>query len=493
MARIDELRQQLTTMAKHGAVISLLGWDQEVNLPPKGQAFRGEVAALLASDLHQRVTDSKFVKLVKQLNQPTAIKRLSRAERVIVRETWRDLEKATKLPSAFVEELTRLTARAYGVWVDARQSSDFSHFAPVLTKIVELVRRQAELLGYQDSPYDALLDLYEPDMTVAQLDGLFEPLARELADLIRQAKKIKPYRLPAGDYPLDKQSRLNELVAGRLGYDLRAGRIDTSPHPFMTSFHPTDARLTTRYDHRDFWISLGSVIHEIGHALYEQGLPAAEFGTPLGEAISLGIHESQSRLWENFVGRSRPFAEFLQPEIKAVFGARKVRFTTAQLHRSLNFVRPSLIRVEADEVTYNLHIVIRYELEKDLIEGRLKVKDLPAVWHQKYKDYLGVRVPDDARGVLQDIHWSHGSFGYFPTYALGNLYAAQLYAAAKRQLPRLEIGFARGNFAPLLDWLHRNIHRHGRRYHPTELIKRATGQSPSPDYLVEHLKRKLGG
>jgi carboxypeptidase Taq len=281
---------------------------------------------------------------------------------------------------------------------------------------------------------------------------------------------------------------LNEEVATIIGYDLKAGRIDESAHPFTTGFHPTDIRITTRYGEDDFYVSLGSVIHEAGHAMYEQGLPAKEYGTPLGEAISLGIHESQSRIWENLVGRSMEFCEFLMPLLKKHF--KDIKFSAKDLHAWLNRVQPSLIRVESDETTYNLHIILRYEIEKDLIEGKLKVAELPIAWNAKMKEYLGIEAPDDAHGVLQDVHWSYGSIGYFPTYSLGNVYSAQLFNKAKKDIPELQAGFAKGEFSPFLKWLRKNIHQQGGRYHPEELIKKVTGEGLNSKYLVEYLTAK---
>jgi carboxypeptidase Taq len=295
--------------------------------------------------------------------------------------------------------------------------------------------------------------------------------------------------LPAAQYPQSAQAELNDEIAKALGYDMEAGRIDASPHPFTTSFHTTDVRITTRYDEADFWVSLGSTIHEVGHALYEQGLSEEHFGTPLGEAVSLGIHESQSRTWENQVGRSRAFSDYLHPRLKRYFP--DISYSAEELHRWLNRISPNLIRVESDEVTYNLHIVLRYELEKALISGEIQVADLPAAWNEKVNKYLGLKVPDDAGGVLQDVHWSHGSFGYFPTYTLGNLYAAQFFETAKRALPSLEADFAKGDFSQLLTWLRQNIHSHGRRYSPAELVTKITGEKLDAKYLLDHLATKV--
>jgi carboxypeptidase Taq len=489
--KLKELRIRLTEAAKLNSALALLNWDEEVNLGPKGHAFRGQANAALAAELHKRMTDPKFVILIAGLARKPGYNRLSADGQVVVRESWRDVSRLQKLPVDFVREMAALSSKAFGVWAQARQKSDFDHYLPVLSKIIQLKRREAELVGYKGHPYDALLDEFEPDLTCEQLDKLFLPLAGELTKLVAAVKDSPPLALPKSTYPLPAQTALNREIAASLGYDLQAGRIDASPHPFMVTIHPGDNRITTRYDEQDFWVSTGAAIHEVGHALYEQGLPARHFGTPLGEAVSLGIHESQSRTWENFVGRSPEFSEYLHTLLVKYFDKKTIRYTPGKLHKWLNRIQPSFIRVEADEVTYNLHIILRYEIEKLLIEGSLQPKELPGFWNQKVKQYLGLTVKDDAQGVLQDVHWAHGAIGYFPTYSLGNLYAAQLYNAALLSMPRLPAGYAHGRFKPLLGWLRTNIHQTGRRYRPAELVEKVTGQPPDSSHLLEHLKAKV--
>jgi carboxypeptidase Taq len=346
MSEMKKLIAELQTLSKYGSALAVLGWDEEVNLPSKAHEFRGEVNALLSSDLHKRFTDDELYKLVTSLD---GSKNLSTEQMVIVRETKRDIELSRKLPADFVEKMALLTTQAFSAWVDARKKKDFKIFEPVLTKIIEMKKKEAELLGYKQSPYDALLDEFEPGLTVETLDGLLPPLAEDINKLLSKAKA--PLDLPKIKYPLDKQSQLNHQVAKDLGYDLEAGRIDISPHPFTTTFHMTDVRVTTRYDENDFWVSLGSTIHEVGHALYDQGLPVQWFGTPLAESVSLGIHESQSRSWENMVGRSRDFVAYLYPLLKKYFP--KISYSEDELYVWLNRVSPNLIRVESDEVSYN--------------------------------------------------------------------------------------------------------------------------------------------
>jgi len=488
MAKIDDLISQLQKLSKFGSALALLGWDEEVNLPAAAYAFRGEVNATLSSELHRMFTSDELYKLVCDLNTTDEQSKLDDDQKVIVREVKRDIEHARKLPTEFVEKMSVLTSQAFSAWVEARKQSNFKLYEPVLLQIVELKKQEAEYLGYKDSPYDALLDEYEEGMNTAKIDALFGPLVSKLSTLISSIDGGDNMALPPSSYPIEKQKLLNQEVAAALGYKLDAGRIDISPHPFTIGLHPSDVRITTRYDEHDFWGALGSTIHETGHALYEQGLPASQYGTPLGEAVSLGVHESQSRTWENFVGRSRGFAAFLFPLLKKYFG--ELNFDEDQLFLSLNRVKPNPIRVESDEVTYNLHIVLRYELEKELIEGRMKVSDLPEAWNAKVKQYLGLDINNDAEGVLQDVHWSHGSFGYFPTYTLGNIYAAQLFNTAEKDIQGLSDGFAKGNFAPLLEWLRTNIHSAARRYAPDELIQKATKEAPTSKYLLEHLTQK---
>jgi carboxypeptidase Taq len=489
MSDIQKLRNELLLMSKYGSALGVLGWDQEVNLPKKGHAFRGEVNALLSADLHRRFTSKEFVGLVKKLHEPSSFDKLSDDEKIIVRETWRDLEKSLKIPTELVEQMARLSTEAFAAWAEAREKSDFKIYKPFLEKIVALNQKEAELLGYKSSPYDALLDGFEPDLTAARVEEVFTPLAKELAALVSKVKDKPKVKLPKAKYPIDTQVKMNRELAADLGYDLDAGRIDVSPHPFTTGFHPTDVRITTRYNEDDFYYAVGCTVHETGHALYEQGLLPKYYGTPMGEVGSLGLHESQSRMWENFVGRSHEYCHYLN-SLLVKYYPDNLKLTDEQVYEHLNYVQPSLIRVEADEVTYNLHIVLRFEIEKGLIEGTIKVAALPEVWNAKMKQYLGVDVPDDAHGVLQDVHWSHGTIGYFPTYTLGNIYAAQLFHKAKKEIPNLEKGFARGEFAPLLKWLRKNIHQEGSRYYPEELIKKVTGEGLNSKYLIDYLKNK---
>jgi carboxypeptidase Taq len=378
--------------------------------------------------------------------------------------------------------------------VEARQKSDFSIFAPHLKTIVALKKEEADYLGYEASPYDALLDAYEPGLTVAQVAPLFASLKTPLVALL---KKIKGAPVSPSDdflhlyYAPERQLAFGQRVLEAMGYNARNGRQDISAHPFTTSFHPTDVRITTRVDEHDLLSSLFSSIHEGGHALYDQGLNPDYFGTPLGEALSLGIHESQSRLWENGIGRSKAFWKYFYPVLQKTFPEALQKIDMENFYAAINIVRPSLIRVEADELTYNLHIMLRFEIERALMEENLPVEALPTLWNEKMKEYLGVVPDSDADGVLQDVHWSGGAIGYFPTYTLGNLYSVQFLNQAKKEMPDLMSHVEKGNLLPLKTWLNEKIHRWGRSYPSDELVRRVTGEPLNPRYFIEYLTEKF--
>ncbi len=487
------LKQALREIGHLQSVLAVLEWDQETLMPPKGTARRAETTGYLETLVHARTLALNDGYRLADLHR-WANKHPESEEAAVIRETWRVYTRATKLPPKFVRELAETRSRGHAAWVAARKANDFKKFLPLLTEIITLKRRETELVGYQHSPYDALLDTFEPELKSQEVSLLFHELRSALVELL-QAIRGSKIRLPSpkklrGHFPEDKQRAFNAWLAERLGFDLTAGRLDVSEHPFTTTFHPEDVRITTRYREDDLLFSMGSTIHEVGHALYEQGLPAEHFGTPLAEAISMGLHESQSRLWENLVGKSRPFWKFLHPHLRRAFPKPFARLSLDEIYQMVNRVEPSLIRTEADEVTYNLHIIVRFEIEKDLIEGTLAPRDLPQAWKKKMKDYLGISVPDDRRGVLQDMHWSAGYFGYFPTYALGNLYASQFFHAAKKDLPGLDRDITRGQFAPLRTWLRTHIHIHGKRHTSASLIARVTGEELSARFFVEHLHKK---
>ncbi|MGE3351448.1 MAG: carboxypeptidase M32 [Planctomycetota bacterium] len=474
---------------------ALLSWDQETGMPRGGGALRSQQLALLAGLCHERATDPRIADWLAACEADPAVQQdpLAAAN---VRGMRRDHARATRLPAALVRALAELESTAQQEWAEARAASDFARFRPLLQRMLELQRQKADCLRRGEQPrWDALADLYEPGMNAADLRRLFQPLRERLVALRQQ--------LDRGTRPDDSFARceirpqrqeafVREVLAA-MGFDFARGRLDRSAHPFCTGAFG-DVRLTTRFHKDNLLDALGSTMHEGGHGLYEQGLDPAHAGSPLGEAVSLGIHESQSRMWENHVGRSRAFWQWAAPVLHrhVVADVEDVaRHDAEALWRGANVVTPSLIRVEADEATYDLHVMVRFELETALLSGDLEVADLPAAWNARYADYLGVAVPDDRRGCLQVVHWSCGLFGYFPTYTLGNLYAAQFAAAARRALPDLDAQMARGEFQPLREWLRANVHCHGRRYEPAALCERATGAPLSSAPFLAYLEDKL--
>ncbi|HJZ58840.1 MAG TPA: carboxypeptidase M32 [Gemmataceae bacterium] len=476
---------------------AVLGWDQQTYMPRNGDGLRGEQMAFLASLAHQKFTDPKVGELLAAVEGSDLVRDPESDAAANARELRRSYDRATKLPQSLVEELARVTTQAQQAWEQAKKANDFPTFRPWLEKVVVLKRQEADAVGYKDHRYNALIDEYEPGTTVAELKELFAGLTKELVPLIRKIAESpkKPDRaILEREYPTDRQKVFAEAAAVAFGFDFAAGRLDTTAHPFCSGFGPGDCRITTRYNPRFFSEAFFGVLHETGHALYEQNLPADHFGTPLGSACSFGIHESQSRLWENQVGRGRPFWDHFFPRLRQTFPTALADTPLDAFFFAINDVRPSLIRVEADEATYNLHIALRFELELALLSGDLTVAELPGAWNTHVKALLGLDVPDDSRGCLQDIHWSFGGIGYFPTYTLGNLYAAQFMVAARQELgaESLAEDFRRGEFGRLKDWLGRNIHRHGQRFRAGELCRRATGQPLSPRPFLQYLSEKFG-
>jgi carboxypeptidase Taq len=476
----------------------VLAWDQETQLPARGAQLRADQMAALSGLVHERRTRPQVEEWLAAAEGDEALT-ADPVAAANLRELRRDHDRATRLPGSLVRELAQTAALAQRAWRDAREASDFAAFAPWLDKTLELARAKAACYrpGQAAAAYDALLDEYEPDATAAPLEQVFGELRSRLTPLIAEvAERGRP---PAGPLdglriPVPLQVDLNRIVAARIGFDFEAGRLDISTHPFCEGIGPGDTRLTTRFREDHFLDALSSTMHEAGHGLYEQGLPKDErLGEPLGEAASLGIHESQSRMWENLVGRSRAFWTWALPEARRALRSELGGASVDDLFRAANRVEPGLIRVDSDEATYNLHVLLRFDLERALLAGDLAVDDLPAAWNDRMRADLGLEVPDDRHGCLQDIHWSMGAIGYFPTYTLGNLYAAQLWEAARRDLPDLDGGIARGEFGDLLGWLRDRIHRHGRRYSALELCRRATGVELSAEPFFRYLEGKLRG
>jgi carboxypeptidase Taq len=490
-----ELIQRVKENALLESCAAVLHWDQRTYMPPKGSGHRAEQLALLAGINHQRATDPLIGELLGEVEGSDLLRDSGSPASVNVREIRRIYDRATKLPPALVKELAHISALARDVWVEARRKSDFGLFRPWLEKIVFLKRQEAEALGYEEVPYDALLDEYEPGETTARLTKLFAALRKELVQLVSavaaSGRRPDPSILDR-EYPVDHQAAFGRAVAAAIGFDFEAGRLDVTAHPFCSGIGPGDTRLTTRYNPRDFGDAFFSIMHEAGHGLYDQGLDPAHYGTPMGSAVSLGIHESQSRMWENLVGRSRAFWERFFPQARQAFPEALGEVDLDAFHFAINDCRPSFIRVDADEATYNLHILLRFELEQALISGELPAADVPAAWNESVQRYFDLTPPDDARGCLQDTHWSGGAIGYFPTYTLGNLYAAQCFAQARADLGDLDEQFRRGEFSPMKEWLTAKIHRQGQRYRAADLVVAVTGRPLSPGPFLDHLRGRYG-
>lgn len=467
------------------SVLSLISWDEQVFLPSEAAARRAEQSALLAELHHREATNPRIGESLASLEAAGAA--ASADEQVLRRHARKDYDRLTKLPPEFVREKARLDSEAYHAWAEARASRDFPKFAPLLQRQLDLARREAELLGRPDA-YDHALDKHDPGMTTARLTALFADLKRELVPLARRivGSPMKAERGLLRGFPVEAQREFLGEVTTALGFDYAHGRIDVSLHPFCSG-DGHDIRMTTRFDENNPLDSLFSAIHETGHGLYEQGLPREWIGTPLGEAVGMGIHESQSRLWENQVARSRAFWRHWEPKFRARFAPRLDAVSSDALYLAINEVAPTLIRVDSDEVTYNLHIILRFEIEQRLFRGELAVADLPAAWNALAQELLGLTPAHDGEGCLQDIHWSGGAFGYFPSYCLGNMIAAQLWYAAQTALPGLDEDFAAGRFDRLLGWLRTNIHSCGRRLETEELVRAVTGEGISPRHLVRYL------
>ncbi|GAB4448137.1 MAG: carboxypeptidase M32 [Anaerolineae bacterium] len=474
--KLNRLKAGLKDVTNLQNASALLGWDQQTYMPPGGAAARAEQTATLDRLAHELFTTDEIGALLAELS--SAGFDYDSDDAALLRVARREYNKARKLPPPLVEEMSRTFSLAHQNWQQARAEKDFSRFQDILSKIVDLNIQVAEAYGYDENIYDALLDQFEPEMKTAEVDAVFAELKAGLVPLVRA---IVANRGAVDDSPLKQdfdeaaQWDFGLIPLQAIGFDSERGRQDKSAHPFTISFSVNDVRITTRVQKNSFPSSLMSTLHEAGHAIYEQGSHPALDGTLLAGGTSLGVHESQSRLWENVLGRSRPFWQFYYPQLQAFFPRQLGAVSLEQFYRAINKVEPSLIRVEADEVTYNLHIFLRFELEQDLLTGRLAVADLPAAWNAKMEAYLGLTPPDDGVGVLQDVHWSGGSMGYFPTYTLGNVLSLQFYSQTLADIPDLPEQYARGEFGALHAWFAEKIHRHGRKYTTTELIRRVTG------------------
>ena len=493
MASYATFIERVKDIHKIGAIQGHLGWDQETIMPAKGSKARSEIMSWLAKEQHSRITNSEFAKMIDTLESDNS---LDDDQRANVREVRRRYDKAVKLPSEFVAEFALARSQALVAWQEARAESDFAKFKPHLAKLIAMTNEKIDYYGVKDTRYDVLLDEYEFGMKVSDYDPLFAGLKSRLVPLlhkIMEAKKLTPDpTLPSQmSFPVDAQTEFCKLVSSATGFDFEAGRMDASTHPFSAGLWPGDTRFTTRFDEKDPFSCLYAVMHETGHALYEQGLDANHSFTPRGDAVSLGVHESQSRFWENQVGRTPAFWKVVLPWFKEHF-PDSPDWTPEELNKIANCVEPGFIRVEADEVTYNLHIMLRYELEKKIFNDNLSVDEIPETWNQMFAEWFGIEVTEDRLGCLQDIHWSMAAFGYFPTYTLGNLYAAQLLDAMGEELGDIDAIVESGEWQPMLDWLRANIHQQGSKFTPSELIQKATGEPPTPNPFINYVEKKYG-
>jgi carboxypeptidase Taq len=491
----EQAYEELIRLSREETLLSscadLLEWDEEVFMPPGGGKQRAEQLAVLAGLSHDRATDPRYDDLLSVLETSSLVSDPESPAAVNVRELRRGFDRERRMPRRLVEESARVTSLAQKVWAKARKNNDYKTFAPWLDQIIALAREEADAAGHNGTRYDALLDDYEPGVTTEQLSKLFASLTSDLIPLVEALKENSTSpRLTTKRFPLDRQRVFSQSVAETVGFDFQRARLDLGQHPFCTSIGPGDVRIALRFVGTDITAGIFTLLHEVGHGLYDQGLDPAHYGTPMGEAVSLGLHESQSRLWENFVGRSAGFWRHFYPLLQNTFPEALKKVSLETFRDTIDRVEPGLIRVDADEVTYNLHIVIRFELERALLSGDLVSADLPGAWSELYQRHLGVTPTDDRSGCLQDAHWSEGLIGYFPAYALGNIYAAQIFNAAERDLGSLDDAFAAGDFGGLRRWLGENIHRHGMRFRSHQIIQRITGTAPDASALVEHLSNR---
>lgn len=494
-ATIKKLIEEYKDISTLGKIEGVLGWDLNVNLPPKASDERAEQTAYMAKMVSEKWLDAEFKSLLEKANQESHFAKATRDEKAIVRNLNWAAKYYHRVPQEIIIEFAETSAKAFIAWQEAKRADKFSIFIPHLKKMVGLNQIIAKHIGYKDNPYDALLDLFEPGLTVKEVGKIFKTIQPTLTKILAKIKKSPNYKEDSKivdanvAYSADDQRQLSLFVLKKMGYDLAAGRMDVSMHPFTTTLGNKDIRITNRYKPNDFRDSLMIAMHETGHALYEQGVREEYANTPLAGGVSLGIHESQSRFWENQVGRSWEFTKFLTPILHAFYPDQLSEISAEEIFKLFNMVKSSLIRTEADEVTYNLHIILRFELENALINNKIKVEDLPKIWRKKMKKYLGIVPENDSDGVLQDVHWSHGPMGYFPTYTLGNLYAAQFTNRMKKELQLNEL-IEKGELGTILSWLRTNIHQYGSLYWPEELVRKVTGERLNPKYFLNYIKNK---
>jgi carboxypeptidase Taq len=486
--KFEQLEEELKPIQNLQYINGLLGWDKEVIMPEKGQQARIHQQSTLSKLQHRLVTSDKIDTLLDEINRGN----LSKRQKAILREFEREKKKADEVPEDLMEKISEKSSETVEVWREDREEDRFDRFAENLQELVELKREYAYQIDPDKEPYQVLFKDYEPFLEFETMEEILETLKQELVPLIDDIKDSDADITTdafEGDFTQEKQEKINESIARDLGFPEESGRIDVSTHPF-TSGNTFDTRITTRYNPEDLSESILPTVHETGHALYQLGLPEDEYNSPVGEARDLSVHESQSRLWENHVGRSKAFWKYMLPKVEEEFP--EVEGTSLQdCYESINQVyEDNLIRVNADELTYHLHIIIRFEIERALVNGDIEVEDLPEVWNEKMEQYLGITPDNHKEGVMQDIHWAWGDFGYFPTYTLGSVLAAQIYDTAEEEVDDVDEKIEEGDFEPLLDWLRENIHKHGKLYETEELVKKATGQEPTPEPFLEYVEEK---
>ncbi|ESU32740.1 hypothetical protein G3A_09830 [Bacillus sp. 17376] len=493
MSALEKFNELDEKISHFNSILGLLSWDQKVISPKKGRSIFANANGTLRTEAFKLTVSEEMGEALSTLSTPEAEEYLDEAMKAKVRERLKFYNRSKSIPAAMIKDFSVLTSRANDAWEEARENNDFGKYLPYLEKIVEFKRKAVEIYGYENHPYDALLDEFEPGLTVEKLDPLFVKLRESSADLLRriQESSYKPsVEIFEQPYSVEKQKEFNRYILPLIGFDMEAGRLDETVHPFAQPVNTRDVRITTRYLENNVRSAIFGTIHEAGHGIYEQNINPEFQDTVLQEGASFGIHESQSRFLENMVGRSEEFWKYFYPKLQEHFPEQLGKVGLDDFYRATNAVQPSFVRVEADELTYNLHIMVRYEIEKALIAGEIEAKDLPGIWNAKMKDYLGISPSTDSEGVLQDIHWSFGGLGYFPSYSLGNLYAAQILNKIKKDLPDFYESIERGNFSVIQDWLRENIHQYGMLYTPNELIVKATGEELNAVYLVQYLEEK---
>jgi carboxypeptidase Taq len=492
-AHLAGFKRLVRKMKQYEEAVGLLYWDMRTGAPKKGLETRSEVVGELSTEIFRMAISEEMGSYLSVLTDPEHFGKLDATSSKMVKECKKDYDRSKKIPPDKYQAYVVLTSQSETIWEEAKNNNDFAMFQPYLEKIVATNNEFLELWGYEGDKYNTLLDMYEPGMTVEKLDQVFGALREKVVPLLQavQASPNHPQRSFLDQkFDKNKQKAFSELILRQMHYDFEAGRLDETVHPFATGLNPGDVRITTRYLPNDVTSALFGTIHEGGHALYEQNISADLIGTNLCAGTSMGIHESQSRFWENIIGRSRAFWDCYYEELQQTFAGQLDGIDVDTFYRAINHIQSTLIRIEADELTYNLHIMVRYEIEKGLINGTIAVADLPRVWNAKYQEYLGVVPASDSEGVLQDVHWSSGAFGYFPSYSLGNMYAAQITHTLKRQFPQFEEWIASGNLLPIKEWLAQQIYQYGKLLTPNEIITKVTGEELNPDYLVSYLENK---